>query len=261
MRLVKGARATGIERVGGDVVVSCDDGRVATGSHALLAIGSIPNSDQLRLENAGVTSDGGYVPVDGQLRSNVPHIYAAGDLSGRLPLSSVASMQGRKIAEHAMGAYSHRQERQIDYDKAASAIFTEPEIADVGMAETDAFSEGRKVRVTKVPFSSHAKALINDDPRGFVKIARPCVIAKSCPMRKHIVLFCARQRPDVREAINEANEVGYDGLNLRLLQHDFRHPDAIGRDVLLPWQVLSAVLLEPAQRARREVTHQLCPGR
>ena len=170
VRLLKGARATSIERVGDDVVVSCDDGRVATGSHALLAIGSIPNSDQLGLESAGVTADGGYVPVDGQLRSNVPHIYAAGDLSGRLPLSSVASMQGRKIAEHAMGAYSHRQERQIDYDKAASAIFTEPEIADVGMAETDAFSEGRKVRVTKVPFSSHAKALINDDPRGFVKI-------------------------------------------------------------------------------------------
>jgi dihydrolipoamide dehydrogenase len=60
--------------------------------------------------------------------------------------------------------------RHLDYEKAASAIFTEPEIADVGLAEADAFSEGRKVRVTKVPFSSQAKALINNDPRGFVKI-------------------------------------------------------------------------------------------
>jgi dihydrolipoamide dehydrogenase len=58
----------------------------------------------------------------------------------------------------------------MDYDKAASAIFTEPEIADVGLAEADAFAVGRKIRVTKVPFSSAAKALINDDPRGFVKI-------------------------------------------------------------------------------------------
>ena len=66
--------------------------------------------------------------------------------------------------------YSHAADREIDYDKAASAIFTEPEIADVGLAEIDAFAEGRKVRVTKVPFSTHAKALINDDPRGFVKI-------------------------------------------------------------------------------------------
>jgi len=60
--------------------------------------------------------------------------------------------------------------RHLDYEKAASAIFTEPEIADVGLAEADAFAEGRKVRVTKVPFGSQAKALINNDPRGFVKI-------------------------------------------------------------------------------------------
>jgi len=170
VRLFKGARATGIERDGDEVVVSCDDGRIARGSHALLAIGSIPNSDGLNLASAGVETDGGYVPVDRHMQSNVPHIYAAGDLSGRLPLSSVATMQGRKIAEHALGMYSHAADREIDYDKAASAIFTEPEIADVGLAEIDAFAEGRKVRVTKVPFSTHAKALINDDPRGFVKI-------------------------------------------------------------------------------------------
>jgi len=169
VKLLKGARATSVERVGDEVVVSCDDGRVARGSHALVAIGSIPNTEMLGLDNAGVASDHGYVPVDVHLRSNVPHIYAAGDISGRLPLSSVASMQGRKIAEHAMGM-TVRSHRHLDYDKAASAIFTEPEIADVGLAEADAFAEGRKVRVTKVPFASAAKALINDDSRGFVKI-------------------------------------------------------------------------------------------
>jgi dihydrolipoamide dehydrogenase len=58
----------------------------------------------------------------------------------------------------------------LDYDKAASAIFTDPEIADVGLVEADAFAEGRKVRVTKVPFATTAKALINNDPRGFVKL-------------------------------------------------------------------------------------------
>src|SRR5262249_50201978 len=65
----------------------------------------------------------------------------------------------------------HRKgERVVDYDKAASAIFTQPEIADVGLAEADAFAAGRKVRSTKVPFSSNAKALIQGDTRGFVKI-------------------------------------------------------------------------------------------
>jgi len=99
----------------------------------------------------------------------VPHIYAAGDLSGKLPLSSVAAMQGRKIAEHAMGLHVGPH-RHLDYEKAASAIFTEPEIAEVGLAEAEAFSIGRKIRVTKVPYAAAAKALINNDLTGFVKI-------------------------------------------------------------------------------------------
>jgi len=171
VQLLKGARAEGIDRTdGGGVAVRCSDGRVATGSHALLAIGSIPNSDGLGLDAAGVDVDpAGYVPINHHCVTNVPHIYAAGDLSGKLPLSSVASMQGRKIAEHVMGLHT-RVHRHLDYDKAASAIFTEPEIADVGLAEADAFAEGRKLRVTKVPFSASAKALINNETTGFVKI-------------------------------------------------------------------------------------------
>lgn len=169
VRLLKGARAERIEHGGDSVRVVCTDGRVATGSHAVLAVGSIPNSEGLGLDAAGVETDGGYVPINHHCQSNVPHIYAAGDVSGKLPLSSVAAMQGRKIAEHVMGLHT-REHRHLDYDKAASAIFTDPEIADVGLAEADAFSEGRKVRVTKVPFSANAKALIEGDPRGFVKI-------------------------------------------------------------------------------------------
>jgi dihydrolipoamide dehydrogenase len=135
----------------------------------LFAIGSLPNFESLGLEHAEVRHDGGYVVVNHNCQSSVPHIYAAGDLSGKLPLSSVATMQGRKIAEHAMGMHVGPH-RHIDYEKAASAIFTVPEIADVGLAEADAFADGRKIRVTKVPFSANAKALIDEDPRGFVKI-------------------------------------------------------------------------------------------
>jgi dihydrolipoamide dehydrogenase len=169
VKLYKGARAVAIERDGAEVTVRCDDGRVAKGSHALLAIGAVPNSEGLGLEAAGVETDGGYVPINQHCQSNVKHIYAAGDLSGKLPLSSVAAIQGRKVAEHVMGLHT-REHRHLDYDKAASAIFTEPEIADVGLAEADAFAEGRKIRVTKVPFSASAKALIEGDARGFVKI-------------------------------------------------------------------------------------------
>jgi dihydrolipoamide dehydrogenase len=168
--LLKGARAVAIDRPDAGVLVRCDDGRSVAGSHALLAIGAVPNSEGLGLDAAGVEGDaGGFVPINHHCQTNVPHIYAAGDLSGKLPLSSVAAMQGRKLAEHVMGLHT-RQHRHLDYDKAAQAIFTEPEIAEVGIAEAEAFATGRKLRVTKVPFSANAKALINDDIRGFVKI-------------------------------------------------------------------------------------------
>ena len=169
VKLFKGARAIGIDHEGDEVIVRCDDGRSARGSHALLAIGAVPNSEGLALEAAGVETDGGYIPVNQHCQSNVRHIYAAGDISGKLPLASVAHMQGRKVAEHVMGLHT-REHRHLDYEKAASAIFTEPEIADVGLAEADAFAIGRKIRVTKVPFAANARALIDGDPRGFVKI-------------------------------------------------------------------------------------------
>jgi len=170
VQLFKGARAQGVDADGAGVTVRCDDGRAVRGSHVLLAVGSVPNSDHLGLDRAGVEVDkSGYVTVNHHCQTNVPHIYAAGDVSGKLPLSSVAAMQGRKVAEHIMGLHT-LVHRHIDYDKAASAVFTEPEIADVGLAEAEAFASGRKIRVTKVPFGASARALINYDTRGFVKI-------------------------------------------------------------------------------------------
>jgi dihydrolipoamide dehydrogenase len=168
--LLKGARAVAIERTGSTVRVRCEDGRTVEGSHCVLAVGSVPNTEGLGLDAAGIeVDDGGYVVVDHNCISSRRSVYAIGDVSGKLPLSSVAAMQGRKIAEHLMGLHA-RPHRNLDYDKAASAIFTEPEIADVGLAEAEAFASGRKVRVTKVPLSVNAKALIKGDPRGFVKV-------------------------------------------------------------------------------------------
>ncbi len=170
VHLLKGARAGGVERTAAGVTVTCDDGRVVSGSHALLAVGSVPNAEELGLERAGVAvGDDGYVTINRHCQTNIPHIFAAGDLSGKLPLSSVASMQGRKVAEYVVGGHSVAHSHP-NYESAPSAIFTDPEIADVGLAEADAFAEGRKIRVTKVPFAASARALIDNDPRGFVKI-------------------------------------------------------------------------------------------
>ncbi len=227
VRLLKGARAVAVERTGDDVVVSCDDGRVARGSHALLAIGSIPNSDGMGLETAGVELDRGFVNVNRHCQSNFSHIYAAGDVSGKLPLSSVATMQGRKIAEHVMGLQS-RQHRHLDYEKAAQAVFTEPEIAEVGIAESEAFAAGRKIRVTKVPFSANAKALINHDWRGFIKVVSDpatgivlggsivgrhaaelisvIALAVNCGLRVSDLVDCLLVHPTLAESLAEAAE-------------------------------------------------------
>jgi NAD(P)H dehydrogenase (quinone) len=170
VHLLKGARAKATDRSDRGVTVRCDDGRMVTGSHALLAVGSIPNSEGLGLERAGVEVDrSGYVPINRHCQTNVPHVFAAGDVSGKLPLSSVAYMQGRQVADYVVGGHTVTH-RHPNYDSAPSAIFTEPEIADVGLAEADAFAEGRKIRVTKVPFAASARALIDNDTRGFVKI-------------------------------------------------------------------------------------------
>lgn len=166
VRLVIGARAESIEVEGDTVRVVCNDGRVINGSHALLAVGSVPLSQGLGLEAIGIDMEDGYVKVDHFQRTSLPHVYAAGDVTGQMPLSSVASMQGRKIALHALGL----PVQPIDYDKVTEAIFTEPEIASVGLAEVDAAAQGRKVRTTKVPFTSNARSVLQDFTRGFVKV-------------------------------------------------------------------------------------------
>lgn len=164
--LVIGARASAIDVADDVVSVRCNDGRVIVGSHALLAVGSVPATDGLGLDSAAVDTDHGYVPVDEFQRTSAPHIYAAGDVTGQMPLSSVASMQGRKIALHALDL----PVQPIDYDRVTEAIFTEPEIASVGLAEVDAAAQGRKVRTTKVPFTSNARSVLQDFTTGFVKL-------------------------------------------------------------------------------------------
>lgn len=164
--LLKGARAEKISKHGSEVTVTIDDGREVTGSHVLLAIGSVPLTDGVGLETAGVKVDGGYVPVDEINRTNVKHIYAAGDICGEMPLSSVASMQGRKIAMHALG----RPVTPIDYAKVPQAIFTLPEIASVGLDEAILAAAGRRIRSTKVPFAANSRSVIQGNTAGFVKV-------------------------------------------------------------------------------------------
>lgn len=166
VELLKGSRAVSLERMGDRVTVRTADGRTVSGSHVLLAVGSVPNSEELGLEDIGIEVDSGYIAVDEYQRTSLPHIYAGGDVTGQMPLSSVATMQGRKIAHHLMG----HDVKPIEYRKVSQAIFTEPEIASVGLEEVDAAAEGRKVRITKVPLAANPRAIIQGDTVGFIKV-------------------------------------------------------------------------------------------
>lgn len=224
VRLIIGARATGIEQDADGIVVLCDDGRRVAGTHALLAIGSVPLTSGLGLEEVGIETDRGFIAVDHFQRTSLHNIYAAGDCTGQMLLSSVAAMQGRKIARHALGL----PVTPIDYSKVSQAVFTEPEIASVGLEEAEAAAEGRKVRTTKVPFAANARAVLQGNPGGFVKvISDPAtgvvlggtivghraseligILALACQARipAHVLVETLMVHPSLAESISDAAE-------------------------------------------------------
>ncbi len=167
VKLLIGARAQSVVSNEGKVAVTCDDGRRVTASHVLLAIGSVPLTGGLGLTEAGVMlTPSSHIVVDQLQRTSVEGIYAAGDCTGQMPLSSVASMQGKIVARHALA----QTVAPLELSHVAQAVFTEPEIASVGLEEAVAAMQGRKIRTTKVPFAANSRAVLQGNPRGFAKV-------------------------------------------------------------------------------------------
>ncbi|SIR80652.1 NAD(P)H-quinone dehydrogenase [Williamsia sterculiae] len=165
--LVKHARADSVDRTEDGVVVHLADGRTVAGSHALMTVGSVPNTGGLGLEAVGLDTDrGGYLRVDRVSRTAVAGIYAAGDCTGLLPLASVAAMQGRIAMYHALG----EGVSPIKLKTVASAIFTRPEIATVGVSQQAIDNGEYPARTVMLPLSTNPRAKMSGLRRGFVKI-------------------------------------------------------------------------------------------
>jgi dihydrolipoamide dehydrogenase len=171
MRVLSRSRAAGAAREGDRVVVTLEDGRTVTGTHCLMAVGSLPNTEDLALAEAGVqTSRSGHIVVDRVSRTSVPGVYAAGDCTGVLPLASVAAMQGRIAVYHALGEAVW----PINLKRVSSNIFTAPEIATVGRTTTNAESDDPRFDVVKLPLDTNPRAKMLAFHDGFVKLyARP----------------------------------------------------------------------------------------
>lgn len=165
--LVKNARADSVVRTATGVRVNLADGRVVDGSHALMSIGSVPNTAGLGLQRVGIElNPGGYIPVDRVSRTPAAGIYAAGDCTGLFPLASVAAMQGRIAMYHALG----EGVSPIRLRTVASATFTRPEIGAVGIPQKAIDDGSVPARTLMLPLSTNARAKMSLLRHGFVKI-------------------------------------------------------------------------------------------
>lgn len=167
MDVMSRSRAAAVRRGGDGVQVELTDGQVITGSHCLLAVGGVPNSEDLGLAGAGVATTGsGHIEVDRVSRTTVRGVYAAGDVTGVLPLASVAAMQGRIAMWHSLGDAV----APLDLQMVSANIFTAPEIATVGIPERAITERQVNGAVTMLPLARNPRAKMLGITEGFIKV-------------------------------------------------------------------------------------------
>ena len=167
MTVLSKSRADSVVRTDKGVLATLADGRTVEGSHCLIAVGAVPNTTGLGLEEAGVQLDEtGHIRVNRVARTSIPNIYAAGDCTTEIPLASVASMMGRTAVYHAMGDAV----KPIDVRNVAANIFTQPEIATVGWAQKEIEEGLRRGEVYKIPLEANPRAKMMGITDGFVKL-------------------------------------------------------------------------------------------
>lgn len=167
MNVLSKSRMESVTRAGDVVTVTLTDGRTVEGSHCILALGSVPNTADMGLEEAGVLlKDGGFVYVDRVSRTSARGVYSAGDCTGILMLASVAAMQGRIAMWHFLGDTVH----PLDLKKVSSNVFTAPEIATVGWSQQAVDNGEMQAEVVMLPLSGNPRAKMQGVRDGFVKL-------------------------------------------------------------------------------------------
>jgi dihydrolipoamide dehydrogenase len=168
--VMTGTKLLSAEKTDGGVVLRLEGGKKDTveAEMLLVAIGRKPVTENLGLEALGIELERGYVKVNAQMQTSVPHIYAIGDVINTPWLAHVASSEGVLAAEHMAG----QTVKPINYDRVPSCTYCDPEVGSVGLTEAKARERGYDVQVGKFPFSALGKARILGKTAGFVKIVR-----------------------------------------------------------------------------------------
>lgn len=217
------AKAKSCELAGGKAVVTIEHegaARAIEAEKVLVAVGFKPNSRGLGFERAGVQLDQrGHVIIDAQLRTSVPSIFAVGDLTGAPYLAHKAMHQGEVVAEVIAG-----RRAAVDYRAMPAAIFTDPEIATVGLTEGEAKKAGKSFRLGKFPFAVSGRAMAVGETDGFVKVL--------VDEEDHQVLGVTIVGPEASDLISEASlaiEMGAFAEDVALTVHP--HP-TLGENVM-----------------------------
>jgi len=170
IEVMTGTKLQSAEKTDGGVRLKLEGGKKDTveAEMLLVAIGRKPVTENLGLEALGIELERGYVKVNAQMQTAVPHIYAIGDVINTPWLAHVASAEGILAAEHMAG----QAVKPINYDRVPSCTYCEPEVASVGLTEAKARERGYDVQTGKFPFTALGKARILGKTAGFVKVVR-----------------------------------------------------------------------------------------
>jgi pyruvate/2-oxoglutarate dehydrogenase complex dihydrolipoamide dehydrogenase (E3) component len=163
-----GAKITGVTVKDGKIVTVTDKGTL-TSERILVAAGRKPVLEPLRLERAGIEFTKKGITVDSHMRTNRSHIYAVGDCNGQSLLSHAAMHQGMLALMHALSPFSLSMLKRERYVVPWS-VFTEPEIAQVGLTEKEARARGLNIQVMKKDFRAYGRTVADGHPEGFIKI-------------------------------------------------------------------------------------------
>jgi dihydrolipoamide dehydrogenase len=235
MKIKTGTKVEKVETDGAGVTISVSkNGQTETlkAEKALIAIGVAPNSENIGLEAVGVKTERGYIQIGDKMETNVPGIYAIGDVTGKLALAHVGSAQGIAAVE----AIAGHETRPFNYSNMPRCTYCFPEVASVGLTEAQARERGYEVKTGKFPFQPNGKALGLNETVGFVKI-----VAEN---KYNEVLGVHLVGPHVTELV--AGPTGMIGLETTL--EELAH-------TVHPHPTLSEVVMEAAHVALGQAIH------
>ncbi|KAF5070034.1 Dihydrolipoyl dehydrogenase [anaerobic digester metagenome] len=167
VQIIAGAKVTGIEEAGEITVNYEKDGQLnhATGSHCIVSVGRKAQIDQIGLDAVGIKLSGSFIEVDTYLRTNIPNIYAIGDITGKIQLAHVATKQGMVAAENIIG-----KQQRMNYEVVPSCLYTNPEIAWIGLSEEEAIKAGKNIKIGRYGVGGNGKSSVMGHSKGLIKL-------------------------------------------------------------------------------------------